>query len=36
MRIRIAAEHGKTRLRFTLSSPNGRVALFQREIDSPS
>ncbi len=35
MRIRIAAEHGKTRLRFILHSPNGKVALSHREIDGP-
>jgi hypothetical protein len=35
MRIRIAAENGKTRLRFNLHSPGGRVALAHREIDGP-
>ncbi|HBL26662.1 MAG TPA: hypothetical protein DD490_07495 [Acidobacteria bacterium] len=35
MRVRIAAEQGKARLRFILHSPNGKVALSHREIEGP-
>lgn len=35
MRVRTAAEHGKTRLSFILHSPSGVVPFSHREIDGP-